>query len=171
MKNFSLNHYELAFGNWLIDNHVQYISVDEGKRAAFGRGKIKSFDYLLYPPNQKPIVAEIKGRKFKGNSFANLSGFECWVTMDDIDGLTAWKKVFGHSHISAFVFVYKIENVDVDFDGRETYYFDEGRYIFFVVRLEDYCSNMTIRSPKWRTVTLPADKFRKFAIQTQNLLL
>ena len=171
MKNFHLNHYEQAFGNWLIDNRVRYIAVDEQKRAAFGRSKIKSFDYLLYPPNQKVIVAEVKGRAFKGNSFAGLAGFECWVTTDDIISLTNWQQVFGPTHVAAFVFAYRIEKIDVDFDGREVYEFDGNRYIFFSIRLDDYCNFMKRRSPKWKTVTLPADKFRKCAVQMQNLLL
>ena len=171
MKNFSLNHYERAFGNWLIDNHVQYIAVDEQKRAAFGRSKIKSFDYLLYPHNQQIIVAEVKGRKFKGTSFAKLAGFECWVTADDIAGLSRWQEVFGPTHTAVFVFAYKIENIDVDFDGRAVYDFDGNRYIFFAVKLEDYRKFMKRRSPKWQTVTLPADKFRQCTVQVQKLLV
>ena len=171
MKNFHLNHYERAFGNWLIDNRVQYLAVDEEKRAAFGRSKIKSFDYLLKFGNQPIIITEVKGRLFKGTSFAKLSGFECWVTADDIMGLTNWQQIFGTGHRAAFIFAYKIENIDVDFDGREIYEFDGGRYIFFCLRLDDYCGNMKIRSPKWKTVTLPADKFRKHAVQMQNLLV
>jgi len=171
MKNFHLNHYERAFGNWLIDNGVKYIAVDEQKRAAFGRSDIKSFDYLLYPVSGEIIVAEVKGRLFKGTSFAKLTGFECWVTTDDVDGLTQWQEVFGPSHIAAFVFSYRIKNIDVDFDGREVYDFDGGRYIFFCVKLQDYRRYMKVRSPKWQTVTLPADKFRKCAVQMQNLLL
>ncbi len=171
MKNFHLNHYERAFGNWLIDNHIQYIAVDEQKRAAFGRSKIKSFDYLLYPRNQQIIVAEVKGRKFKGTSFAKLAGFECWVTADDVDGLARWQQVFGPDHTAVFVFAYRIENIDVDFDGRDVYDFVQDRYIFFAVRLDDYRRFMKRRSPKWQTVTLPADKFRQSAVQMQNLLL
>ncbi len=170
MKNFHLNHYEKAFGNWLIDNQVQYIAVDEQKRAAMGQSKIKSFDYLLYPPNQPIIITEIKGRKFKGTSFAKLAGFECWVTADDIDGLSQWQKVFGPTHSAAFVFAYRVENVDVDFDGREVYDFNGGKYIFFCVMLSDYRKFMKLRSPKWRTVTLPAENFRQCAVQMQNLL-
>lgn len=170
MKNFHLNHYERAFGNWLIANKVRYIAVDEQKRASFGRCKIKSFDYLLYPPNQKIIVAEVKGRAFKGTSFANLTGLECWVTTDDIASLFNWQQVFGPTHIAAFVFAYKIEKADVDFDGRETYQFDGHTYIFFCIKLDDYCTFMKTRSRKWKTVTLPANKFRKHAIQMQNLL-
>ncbi len=170
MKNFHLNHYERAFGNWLIDNQVQYIVVDEQKRAALGRSKVKSFDYLLYPPNQQIIIAEVKGRKFKGTSFAKLTGFECWVTAADVAGLARWQEVFGQSHVAAFIFAYRIENIDVDFDGREIYEFKGRTYIFFCIRLDDYRNFMTVRSPKWQTVTLPADKFRRCAVQMQKIL-
>lgn len=170
MKNPRLNHYERAFGNWLIDNRVQYIAVDEQKRAAFGRSKVKNFDYLLYPPNQEIIIGEVKGRKFRGSSLAKLAGFECWVTADDIAGLTAWQEIFGPGHIAAFIFAYKMEKVDVDFDGRDVYDFEHNRYLFFCVKLDAYRSFMTVRSPKWQTVTLPADRFRRCAIQMQKLL-
>ncbi|MHC4642461.1 MAG: HYExAFE family protein, partial [Planctomycetota bacterium] len=77
----------------------------------------------------------------------------------------------GPDHQAVFVFAYKIENVDVDFDGRDFFDFEQNRYIFFCIKLEDYCRFMKRRSPKWQTVTLPADKFRKCAIQMQALLL
>ncbi len=170
MKDFRPNHYERAFENWLIDNRIQYIGVDEHKKTAFGHSKIKSFDFLLYPPNQKTIIAEVKGRVFKGTSLAKLAGLECWVTTDDIDGLTGWQKVFGSGHTAVFIFAYKVENIDVDFDGREAYDFARNRYIFFAVKLDDYRLFMKRRSPKWQTVTLPADKFRQCAVQIQKLL-
>ncbi len=171
MKYHTLNHYESAFENFLKDNQVQYIMVDEHKRAAFGRAKIKSFDFLLYPPNQSIIIAEVKGRAFKGTSFAKMTGFECWVTMDDVNGLVNWQKVFGWNHTPVFVFAYCIRNIEVDFDGREIFDFDSNRYIFFALKLTDYKTHMKLRSPKWKTITLPADKFRKHAVQMQELLI
>jgi hypothetical protein len=164
-----MNHYERAFESWLIDNHIRYTTVDEQKRAEFGLCKVKSFDFLLYPNNQQVIIAEVKGRLFKGTSFAKLAGFECWVTAEDIDGLTKWQEVFGQGHTAVFVFAYKIENIDVDFDGREVYDFDSNRYMFFAVKLDDYRAFMKQRSPKWQTVTLPADKFRRCAVQLKKL--
>jgi hypothetical protein len=171
MKDFAPNNYERAFESWLRDNRIQYVSVDEQKRATFAHSRIKSFDFLLYPPNGRIIIAEVKGRTFKGTSLAKLTGLECWVTTEDIDGLTGWQKVFGPDHQAIFVFAYKIENVDVDFDGRDFYDFARNRYLFFCVRLDDYRKFMKRRSPKWQTVTLPADKFRKCAIQMQALVL
>ncbi len=170
MKSSSPNQYERAFENWLIDNRIRYVEVDENKRAVFGRSNIKSFDYLLYPRNQQIIIAELKGRSFKGTSFAKLAGFECWVTADDVDGLAGWQHVFGMDHTAVFVFAYRIENIDVDFDGRDVYDFAHDGYVFFAVRLDDYRAFMKRRSPKWQTVTLPADKFRQCAVQMQNLL-
>jgi len=171
MKSPTPNQYERAFESWLTDNRIRYVAVDENKRAAFGRSHIKSFDYLLYPLNQQIIIAELKGRSFKGTSFAKLASFECWVTADDVDGLTSWQEAFGADHTAVFVFAYKIENIDVDFDGRDVYDFAGDRYVFFAVGLDDYRRFMKRRSPKWETVTLPADKFRQCAVQMQNLLL
>jgi len=171
MRNFHLNHYEQAFDNWLIDNHIRYIAVDEAKRAALGRAKLKSFDYLIYPPGGQIIIAEVKGRKFKGSSLENLAGLECWVTTDDISGLTRWQGLWGTGHTAVFVFAYQTEQVDVDFDGCRFYDFNEKRYMFFAVKLDDYRCHMKLRSRKWKTVTLSAGSFRKHAVQMQQFLI
>ena len=84
MRDSSANHYERAFENWLIDNRIKYTAVDQSKRAVFGRAKIKSFDFLLYRQDKPVIIAEVKGRSFKGTSFEKLRGFECWVQADDV---------------------------------------------------------------------------------------
>ncbi len=170
MRDFAPNHYERAFENWLRDNRIQYIAVDEQKRATFARSKIKTFDFLLYPPDGQIIITEVKGRLFKGTSLAKLTGLECWVTTEDVDGLTKWQEVFGPGHQAIFVFAYKIENIDVDFDGRDVFHFARNMYVFFCVKLDDYRKFMKRRSPKWQTITLPADKFRQCAIQMQKLL-
>jgi hypothetical protein len=98
MKDFLRNHYERAFESWLSCSNIQYIVIDERKRSALGRAKLKSFDFLLYPSNGQIIIAEVKGRAFKGTSFARLAGFECWVTADDVDSLAKWQQVFGAGH-------------------------------------------------------------------------
>lgn len=171
MKDFPRNQYEHAFENWLIDNHIRYIPVDEHKRAAFTRCKLKTFDFLLYPRNGQVVIAEVKGRKFNGTSFAKLTGLECWVTTDDVDGLTRWQEVFGSAYQAVFVFVYEVKNIDVDFDGRDVFDFNANRFVFFCIELDDYRRFMKRRSPKWQTVTLPADKFRRCVIQPQELFI
>jgi hypothetical protein len=170
MKDYSPNHYERAFENWLKDNRIQYVAADEHERATVWRRKVKSPDFLLYPSDGRTIIAEVKGRKFRGKSLEKLTGFECWVTREDVDGLGRWLGVLGAGHEAVFVFAYRIENVDVDF-GRDVFEFDASRYLFFCIRLDDYRLYMKRRSPKWRTVTLPAEKFRRCAADIGRFML
>jgi hypothetical protein len=171
MDNLSVNHYEKAFENWLIDNRIKHTVIDQTKRAAFGRARLKSFDFLLYRDGKAAVIAEVKGRTFKGTSFEKLRSFECWVLADDVEGLLQWQKVFGEGHEAYFVFAYCIENIDVDFDGRGVYELGARRYVFLAVRLDDYRKFMKLRSPKWRTVTLGAEDFRRCAIEIEQLLV
>ncbi len=66
---------------------------------------------------------------------------------------------------------YRIENIDVDFDGMDYFDFDSNKYLFFCIKLEDYRKFMKRRSPKWQTVTLPAEKFRDCAVHINDFLL
>jgi hypothetical protein len=163
--------YEQAFESWLMDNHVQYVVVDQQKRKMFARNKIKSFDFLLYPADSAPVIAELKGRRFKGKSLAGLTSLQCWVTMEDIRGLIRWEDVFAEGFEALFIFAYEFENIIVETDGRDVYDFQENQYMFYAVKLDDYREFMKVRSPKWQTVTLPAAKFREFAIPVRELLL
>ena len=170
MQDFVPNHYERAFQNWLIDHRIEHIALNEQKAIELGHKGIKSFDFLLQLGNERKIVAEVKGRRFKGTTLEKLTSLECWVTADDIDGLTKWREIFGPEYRAVFIFTYKIENIDVDFDGQTVFYSDANRYIFFCIRLDDYRRFMKRRSLKWRTVTLPAEKFRQCAISLDELL-
>jgi len=160
MKDSGPNHYEKAFENWLIDNRVEYVDAADQHKPVFETSTLKSFDFLLCPPKGKKIIAEVKGRHFKGATLAGLSRMECWVTTDDVDGLAEWQKTLGPEYDSAFIFAYRVQNVDVDFDGREIFDFNEDHYLFLGVRLADYVKYMKQRSPKWKTVNLSAKDFR-----------
>ena len=165
------NHYERAFENWLIDQRVEYVRADDHERIGPRSHSVKNFDFLLCPRFGNRVIAEVKGRSFKGTRLADMTGFECWVTLDDVEGLELWRRILGADHEAVFVFVYRVLQVDVDFDGRVV--FDSGgeRYLFFCVRLDDYRRYMKRRSPKWRTVTLPAERFRECAIGLSTFLL
>ena len=138
---------------------------------------MKSFDFLLYPEGSGPIIAELKGRLFKGRSLAKMTGLECWVNIEDVRGLLGWERALdspgrdGHLRGTAwFIFAYKLENVDVDTDGKEVYEFGGGRYAFYAVKAEDYRKYMKVRSPRWKTVTLGAARFRQLAVPVRELL-
>lgn len=170
MPGSSTNQYECAFENWLLDRRVDYVRADEHERLGPGARSVKNFDFLLYVGPDRRIIAEVKGRTFHGTSLAPLSGLECWVTLDDVASLQTWQEVLGPDHQAVFVFAYRIEHLDVDLDGREAVQVGSDRYVFFYIRLDDYCRAMKRRSPKWQTVTLPAGAFRQHARALATLL-
>jgi hypothetical protein len=170
VKESAPNHYEKAFENWLIDSRVEYVAAGDQHKPVFEKSNLKSFDFLVCPRSGKKIIAEVKGRRFKGTTLAGLPRLECWVTTEDVDGLAAWQKTLGLDYDATFIFAYKVQNIDVDFDGREVFDFDDGRYLFLAVRLADYIKYMKQRSPKWRTVTLSAENFRLCARPVATLV-
>ena len=163
MRGFSANHYERAFENWLIDHHIPYVRSDEHRRLGPSGETVKNFDFLLRPRPGRNVIVEVKGRTFDGTTLADLTGLECWVTTDDLKSLQLWNEALGADHEAVFVFAYRVTRPDVDFDGHEPLNFGPDRYVFFCVRLDDYLEHMKRRSPKWHTVTLAADDFRRCA--------
>jgi hypothetical protein len=165
------NHYERAFASWLKDNGIQYLAIDQQKRTAFSKCKIKSFDFLFYTADKKAYIAEVKGRKFKGKSFAAFGTLPNWVTDDDIGGIAKWIQIFQEQYAGLFVFAYDLENIDVETEGREIYDYREKRYVFLAVKLADYLDGATLRSRKWKTLHLSAEYFKKCVINPELEIL
>lgn len=163
------NEYEEAFESWLRESGIRHVGVDQHKRAAFARHKIKSFDLVVYPRSEGGEVAivEVKGRLFRGRNLRKNSG-QNWVTMEDVRGLKTWELAFGEGHRGVFVFARRLENIDVELDGRTAYDFRGGRYVFDCVMLGDYVERMTIRSPRWETVYLAAGDFREIVESAED---
>jgi hypothetical protein len=170
MRDSSANHYERAFENWLIDRRIEYVRADEHKRPGPGPKSVKNFDFLLYPRADRKLIVEVKGRTFRGATLTGLRGLECWVTADDIASLQMWRQALGPGHEAVLVFAYRVANVDVDFDGHGVFACGGDNYLFFCIRLDDYCRHMVRRSPKWRTMTLPAGRFRQCAMDLSAVL-
>ena len=165
------NHYEKAFECWLKDNGVQYLAVDQQKRSAFSRRKIKSFDFLFYTADKRAFIAEVKGRKFTGKNFSAFGSLPNWVTSDDISGLENWARIFSNRYAGLFVFAYDLENIDVETDGREIHECMGKRYVFMAVKLADYLAGATLRSIKWKTLHLSAEYFRHCVINLNEMVL
>lgn len=170
MCSFSPNRYERVFENWLIDHRILYARCDESRRLGPSEGSVKNFDFLLCPKPGRNVIVEVKGRTFAGTTLADLSGLECWVTADDIGSLQVWRQALGPDHEAVFVFVYRVAQADVDFDGHEALTFDSDRYVFFCIGLDDYLRCMKGRSRKWCTVTLAAADFRRCAVGLSSFL-
>ena len=46
-------HYEAAFEDYLRSRGWPYLPVDEHRKAIFSGARIKSFDFLVYPPGRR----------------------------------------------------------------------------------------------------------------------
>ena len=46
-------HYEAAFQDFLRSRGWPYLPIDEQKKAIFSGARVKSFDFLVYPPGGK----------------------------------------------------------------------------------------------------------------------
>jgi hypothetical protein len=159
------NVYEQAFEAWLQQMQIPCHVMDQTCRREFYYDKIKSFDFAICPAGGKLTLIDVKGRLFQGHSLSGLKNLQCWVTREDIHGLEQWQDVLAvrQPADAAFVFAYRLEQIDVEADGLPLFEFEGQRYVFFIVRLEEYRRFMKQRSPRWQTVTLGADDFRRLA--------
>lgn len=153
-------HYEAAFEDFLRQRGWSYLPVDERRRAMFLGSRIKSFDFLVYPPSRRAWLVDIKGRQFpyavkKGRRF-----WENWVTRDDLEGLDRWQGAFGPDFEPGLVFAYWLrETCDREPPGG-VHSFNGRTYSFLWVSATAYAAAARMRSPKWNTVTVSTRVFR-----------
>ncbi len=171
-------HYERAFEQYLRRARIPYVAVDEAKRSLLPEGArlkledsaggskrtLKSFDFVVYGEDTNLLV-EIKGRRApRRKNPARVGGrLECWVTLDDIESLRTWERLFGDGFEGALVFVYQCE--DQPPDGLFDEVIEEGGrwYAVRAIGLDEYEGAMKTRSPRWRTVDLPTEAFERLA--------
>ena len=154
------HHYESAFEHWLRERRRPYVAVHEARKALLPApepdARLKSFDFVLYGEGLN-LLAEIKGRRIApGRSGRRL---ESWATQDDIGSLLAWERLFGDGFAAALVFVYWCDQQPPAPLFEEVFEFKGRWYAVRVVLTRDYARIMKPRSPKWRTVHVPAAAF------------
>ena len=167
------NIYEQVFACWLVENHIPFVGVDQTKRFNCQCEDIKNFDFLLHPDSANPILTEVKGRTFHGSSLVGLKGLDGWVTFEDAQALSYWLGCFQKEKPEAkavFVFVFRLEQIDVETDGRCVYDFGDQRFLLLAVPLGWYRACMKPRSPKWQTVSVPAEDFRRYAVPVRDII-
>ena len=163
-------HYEVAFEHYLRAKSIPYVAVDEAKRAMVDQSlklSLKSFDFVVYSKGATNLLVDVKGRKVSGTTGGSLQN---WVTEDDVKCLVQWEKIFGNGFAGAFVFLFWCEQQPPDALFQEMFEFGEKWYAVQTVRLADYQANMTPRSAKWETVSLPSRKFAEVARPLGELL-
>ncbi len=153
-------HYEAAFEDYLRSRGWPYIPVDEQKKAIFAGARIKSFDFLVYRPGERPWLVDVKGRKFPYDGKNGKRYWENWVTHEDLDGLRHWATAFGNEFETGLVFVYWLVGPPDREPTGEVHAFRNEYYSFLWISASDYAAHARRRSPKWGTVTVPAREFR-----------
>ncbi len=191
-------HYEQAFEHYLRANRLPYVAVDEARKSLIEPmqtrpdGTLKSFDFVLYGKEHNQLV-DVKGRKCRirkprvtSNSQNRLTtqplfpqapprqsvqigSLESWVTEDDIASLTEWERLFGSGFHAYFVFLYWCEAQPPDALFQEIFEFKERWYALRAVPLEAYRSHMRVRSPKWKTWSIPTAAFAEISVPVRSL--
>lgn len=153
-------HYEAAFEDYVRSCGWPYVAVNEQKRAIFAGARVKSFDFLVYPPGELGWLVDVKGRKFPYEGAGGKRYWENWVTRDDLKGLEQWKGVFGEGYEPILVFAYWLCGYhDID-PSPHVHLFRNESYAFLFVRASEYAAHARTRSPKWQTVSVPRPAFR-----------
>jgi hypothetical protein len=146
---------------------------------------IKSFDYVVYGPPAgrgsgpggapgSNLLIEVKGRKLAAprRQPAPIGAparpppaprLESWVTLDDVESLLRWEKLFGAGFEAALVFVYWCDDIPPDGLFHEVVDFRDRWYTFRAVRVREYSAAMKTRSPRWRTVHLGTSDFDRLS--------
>jgi hypothetical protein len=183
------HHYEHAFEEYLRVRRIPYVAVDEARKTLLPRGPVatvrspeeigaaaslKSFDFVIYGQGSNLLV-EVKGRQVKHRERPRESApglfttpralkagrLESWVTLDDVASLQRWEGLFGPEFQAAFVFVYWCESQPPDALYQEVFEHRGRWYALRAVRVRDYSRHMKVRSPKWRTVSIPTGLFEQ----------
>ena len=153
-------HYEAAFEDYVRSRGWPYVPVDEQKKAIFAGGRVKSFDFLVYPPGRPAWLVDIKGRKFPYEINGGRRYWENWVTRGDLEGLRRWEGVFGQGFEPVLVFVYWLVGMPQREPTSEVHVFRDECYALVWISASDYAAHARRRSPKWDTVTVPSGAFR-----------
>lgn len=155
------NHYERAFEEFLRLRRVAYVAVDESRRSLLGDASLKSLDFLVSTPGGGAWLVDVKGRKFP--SGGQKQYWKNWSTRDDLESLSGWESVFGAGFRGLFVFAYHVVGDVAPMPAEKLFRYRDSWYGFIGVPLRDYAAHARRISPRWGTVALPTDTFRRLA--------
>lgn len=129
--------------------------------------KLKAFDFVVYGKEQH-LLCEIKGRKIAAPKRRKAaptprSKLQSWVTLDDVECLRLWERLFGSGYRAAFVFLYWCDAPPPDELFQESFESDGRWYAVRAVTLGDYTGAMKPRSARWNTVHIPTARFQELS--------
>ena len=164
-------HYEGAFEDYLRRRGLPYVAVDESRQALFAGAKLKSFDFVVYRPEGRNLLVDVKGRICRpprpGRSTSATGprqpALQNWATRKDIDDLRQWEEIFGGGFQAVFVFAYFWTEEPETAPFGDLFSFQNRWYAMLTISISAYREHMRARSEAWGTVHLPTADFRRLA--------
>lgn len=150
-------HYEIMFEDFLRDNQILYIAVDEKRKPLIDKKSIKNFDFIVSSFNGKFLI-DIKGKKFSSRIWDN------WVHEDDLTGLRVWGNHF-NAFVPLLVTSYLVEGkIDEDLERiSDIRIHGDKTYAIVAVTLADFYSHAKSRAKKWKAIYVDKNNFKKIA--------
>lgn len=153
-------HYEAAFEDFVRTQGWPFVPVDERKKTALAGARLKSFDFLVYPPEGPSWLVDVKGRKFPYELGTGRRYWENWVPQTDLRDLPKWESAFGPGFEPVFVFAYwLLAGIPPNFKAT-IHRFRGAEYAFLRITPTVYAEYSRRRSSRWETVSLPQKRFR-----------
>lgn len=162
------NHYEAAFEAFLRERCVPYVAVDETRRTLAADASLKSLDFIVSTPRAASWLVDVKGRRFPSGEQKQY--WKNWSTRDDMTSLARWEGLFGQSFEAMFVFAYNVCGVRAPLPADQLFEHRGALYGFVAIRLADYARHARPISPRWDTVAMPVEEFRRLAEPVAGLL-
>ena len=156
------NHYEKAFEAYLKEQKIPFLAMAERYRNPLDDGStLKNIDFVISRPVGSSWLIDVKGRKFPGHK--NGGYWKHWTTRDDLVGLQHWEKMFGSRFSALLVFAYLIWGSKSPLPEHQLFEYRGSLYGFVGISVADYLPEARLLSPKWRTFSMPTEKFRQLA--------
>ncbi len=156
-------HYEAAFEDYVRLLGWPYVPVDQARKAVLGGSPLKSFDFLVYRPEDTAWLVDIKGRKFPYETGGALRYWENWVTAEDLDSLASWGTVFGDRFEPVLMFAYWLLTPQRRVPTASSHAYGGTRYSFLWLPAAEYARHARRRSDRWDTLSMPTAEFRRLA--------
>jgi hypothetical protein len=157
------NHYEAAFDAFLRERGCAVVPVVESRRSYLDAAAVKSPDFLVLAPGGAKLVIDVKGRKFPGRVNGKPRAvWRNWCERQDADSLAKWTTNLGDGFQGVLAFVYDLaSDVTLPECTPDLFQFRGRAYLLRGVPVGEYRRHMRTCSPRWGTVDLPADAFRR----------
>ncbi len=134
-------------------------------------GSIKSLDFIVSAPGATAWLVDVKGRRFpSGEETGARQYWKNWSTQDDLNSMAQWEGLFGVGFCAIFVFAYNVVGDRAPLPPEQLFEFHGSLYGFVAIRLAEYAARAHPISPRWDTVAMPVEEFRRLACPVDELL-